>query len=374
MVGAGLYNAVFAHMANKQGKRCMVIERRQHTGGNIHCNETEGICVHQYGPHIFHTSNSEIWNFVNSFVQFNRFTLNTIANYRGEIYNLPFNMNTFNRIWNITTPEEAKRKINEQSERYRITSEPRNLEEQAIRMVGTDIYERLIKEYTEKQWGKPCNQLPPSIIKRLPIRFVYDNNYFDDIYQGIPEGGYNRLIDRLLQGIECRTNCDYLQNREYYNRIAKTIVYSGAIDEFYGFCFGRLEYRSLRFENETLPVSNYQGNAIVNYTSANEPYTRIVEHKHFDINNTEVYRSRKTIITREYPMPYFTKKNAEPYYPINDERNDKLYAKYKELARNEKNIIFGGRLAEYKYYDMDDVIESSISSFKHATELAEIKI
>jgi UDP-galactopyranose mutase len=283
-------------------------------------------------------------------------------------------MNTFNRIWNITTPEEAKRKINEQSERYRITSEPRNLEEQAIRMVGTDIYERLIKEYTEKQWGKPCNQLPPSIIKRLPIRFVYDNNYFDDIYQGIPEGGYNRLIDRLLQGIECRTNCDYLQNREYYNRIAKTIVYSGAIDEFYGFCFGRLEYRSLRFENETLPVSNYQGNAIVNYTSANEPYTRIVEHKHFDINNTEVYRSRKTIITREYPMPYFTKKNAEPYYPINDERNDKLYAKYKELARNEKNIIFGGRLAEYKYYDMDDVIESSISSFKHATELAEIKI
>lgn len=348
LVGAGLFNAVFAHQAKMHGKRCLFIDKRSHLGGNVYCEDIEGITVHKYGPHIFHTSNKEVWDYVNSFVPFNRFTLNTIANYKDRIFNLPFNMNTFYQMWGVVRPEEAMAKILQQIGDMGSHATPSNLEEQAIALVGNDIYETLIKGYTEKQWGKPCSELPAFIIKRLPVRFMYDNNYFNDFYQGIPEGGYNKLIDALLDGIECKINCDYFNDKDYFDNIAEKVVYSGAIDEYYGFCFGHLEYRSLRFDHETIYKNNYQGNAVVNYTDASVPFTRIVEHKHFDINNPSIIDNGCTIITREFPMTFGSAHFQEPYYPINDERNSKLYGRYRGYANADNDIIFGGRLAEYK--------------------------
>lgn len=358
IVGSGLFGASFARLATDGGKRCLVIDKRPHLGGNVHCKEVEGINVHQYGPHIFHTSNREVWELVNRFVQFNRFTLCTTARYGDKVYNLPFNMNTFYGMWGTVTPAEAMAKIEEQRNLLKGRT-PQNLEEQAISLVGRDIYETLIKGYTEKQWGRPCTELPPFIIRRLPVRFTYDNNYFNDSYQGIPEGGYNRLIEGMLEGIECKTSCNYFDDRDYFDSIADKVVYSGAIDEYFGYRLGHLEYRSLRFETETLPVSNYQGNAIVNYTDTSVPFTRIVEHKHFDINNRAVQESPVTVITREYPQAWAA--GNEPYYPINDERNNLLYQQYKAMAEQETNVIFGGRLAEYRYYDMDDVVERAMA-------------
>lgn len=358
LVGSGLYCATFAHLAKQQGKRCLVIDKRPHLGGNVYCEEVEGICVHRYGPHIFHTNNKKVWDFVNQFTPFNRFTLCTTARYGDKVYNLPFNMNTFYGMWGTVTPSEAMVKIEEQHNLLKGRT-PQNLEEQAISLVGRDIYETLIKGYTEKQWGRPCTELPSFIIRRLPVRFTYDNNYFNDRYQGIPEGGYNRLIEGMLEGIECKTSCNYFDDKSYFDSLADKVVYSGPIDEYFGYRLGHLEYRSLRFKTETLPVSNYQGNAIVNYTDIFVPFTRIVEHKHFDINNRVVQESPVTVITREYPQTWTVGK--EPYYPINDEKNNRLYLQYKVLADKETNVIFGGRLAEYRYLNMDEVVGKAMN-------------
>ena len=361
IVGSGLFGATFAHFARKRGKKCLVIDKRQHLGGNVFCESVEGINVHKYGAHIFHTSNKQVWDFVNSIVEFNRYTNSPVANYKGKLYNLPFNMNTFYQMWGVVTPEEAQAKIDEQRAeavaRMKADGamEPRNLEEQAQVLIGNDVYERLIKGYTEKQWGRECADLPAFIIKRLPVRLVFDNNYFNDKYQGIPIGGYNKLIDGLLYGIETKTNVDFFENRSHWESIADKIVFTGKIDEFYGYCFGKLNYRTVRFEQETLDMSNYQGNAVVNYTEREVPYTRVIEHKHFEMFGPAVYDCPKTVISREYSTEW--QDGMEPYYPVNDETNSTLYAKYKELADKEKNVIFGGRLAEYKYYDMAPVIE-----------------
>ena len=361
IVGSGLYGATFAHLAHKAGKRCLVIDKRPHLGGNVYCEDVEGIHVHKYGAHIFHNSNKEVWDFVNGIVPFNRYTNSPVANYHGELYNLPFNMNTFHQMWGVNTPEEAQAKIEEQRAEAKAAmvaagvTEPRNLEEQALLLVGKDIYEKLVKGYTEKQWGRACTDLPAFIIKRLPVRFVYDNNYFNDKYQGIPEGGYNKLIDGLLEGIETRTSTDFFENREYWESIADKIVFTGKIDEFYGYRFGKLAYRTVRFENEILPCPNYQGNAVINYTAREVPYTRIIEHKHFESFGQAVYDNPHTVISREYSTEW--KDGMEPFYPVNDEKNNSLYLKYKALADAEPNVIFGGRLAEYKYYDMAPIVE-----------------
>jgi UDP-galactopyranose mutase len=348
IVGAGLYGAIFAHEATKRGKRCLVIDKRDHIAGNIFCENIEGINVHKYGAHIFHTSNKTIWDYINSFVEFNRYTNSPIANYKGELYNLPFNMNTFYQLWKVKTPKEAKAKIDEQVALTGI-KEPQNLEEQALSLVGSDIYYKLIKDYTEKQWGRKATELPAFIIKRLPVRFTYDNNYFNDKYQGIPIGGYTKIIEKMLTGIDVRTNVNYFDDRENLNSLADSIVYTGMIDEYFDYKFGTLEYRSLKFVNEVHECENYQGNAVVNYTDSETPYTRIIEHKHFEFGTQE-----KTVITKEYSQEW-TKKD-EPYYPVNDEKNEQLFKKYKDLAKNESNVIFGGRLADYKYYDMHHVV------------------
>ncbi|WP_340084365.1 UDP-galactopyranose mutase [Siminovitchia sp. FSL H7-0308] len=356
IVGAGLFGSVFAHEASRRGKKCLVIDKRDHIGGNIYTEKIEDINVHKYGAHIFHTNNKEIWDYVNQFVEFNRYTNSPIANYNGEIYNLPFNMNTFNKLWGVVTPKEAKEKIEEQKREAGITK-PRNLEEQAISLVGTDIYEKLIKGYTEKQWGRPATELPAFIIKRLPVRFTYDNNYFNDRYQGIPIGGYNVIIERMLENCDVQLETDFFAEREQLEKEANKIVYTGMVDEFYNFKFGVLEYRSLKFENKILETDNYQGNAVVNYTDSQTPYTRVIEHKHFEFGTQD-----KTVITREYPKEW--KKGDEPYYPINNEKNNQLFRKYKELADQEENVIFGGRLANYKYYDMHQVIGAALTKVK----------
>ena len=366
IVGSGLYGATFAYLAQKAGKRCLVIDKRSHTGGNVHCERVEGIDVHQYGAHIFHTSDKEVWDFVNELVPFNRYTNAPVANWKGELYNLPFNMNTFNRMWGVITPQEAEEKLREQREdaarklRESGADEPRNLEEQALLLVGRDIYERLIKGYTEKQWGRPCSELPAFIIKRLPVRMIFDNNYFNDDYQGVPIGGYNALIDALLEKIEVKTGVDFFMDRDAWEASAKTIVFTGAIDEFYDFRFGHLEYRTVRFETEILDTPNWQGNAVVNYTEREIPYTRIIEHKHFASFGQAVYDNPKTVVSKEYSTEW--KPGMEPYYPINDDRNQSLYKKYKELADQEESVIFGGRLAEYRYYDMAPVIRRAMDT------------
>ena len=368
IVGSGLFGATFAHLARKQGKRCLVIDKRSHAGGNIYCQDVEGIRVHQYGAHIFHTSNRRVWEFVNSLVEFNRYTNSPVARYGKSLYNLPFNMNTFYQMWGVTTPQEAMNKIEEQRQEVlkRMQSEsiaqPRNLEEQALLLIGSDIYERLIKGYTEKQWGRKCTDLPAFIIKRLPVRFVYDNNYFNDRYQGIPIGGYNRLIEALLEGVEVRLNTDYFTHRDEFNALAKEVVFTGKIDEFYDYRFGNLEYRTVRFEHEVLDMPNYQGNAVVNYTEAEVPYTRIIEHKHFESFGEEVYQNPKTVVSKEYSTEW--QSGMEPYYPVNDERNSLLYQQYKQLADQESHVIFGGRLAEYKYYDMAPIVERVMRMFE----------
>jgi UDP-galactopyranose mutase len=357
IVGAGLFGSVFAHEATKRGKRCLVIDKRSHIGGNVYTEKIEEINVHKYGAHIFHTNSKEIWDYVNSFVEFNRFTNSPIANYRGEIYNLPFNMNTFNKLWGVITPEEAKHKIEAQIKEAKIAI-PKNLEEQAISLVGTEIYEKLIKGYTEKQWGRSAKELPPFIIKRLPVRFTYDNNYFYDKYQGIPIGGYNKLFEKLLEGIDVRLNTDFFAERNKLVYLSNKIVFTGMIDQFFDYRFGVLEYRSLQFKTKVLDTTNnYQGNAVVNYTDRKTPYTRIIEHKHFEFGKQD-----KTVITKEYPIEW--KKDDEPYYPINDDKNTETYIKYNDLANKEKSVIFGGRLANYKYYDMHQVIGSALAAIK----------
>ena len=361
IVGSGLFGATFAYRARQQGRRCLVIDRRPHLGGNVYCEELEGIHVHKYGAHIFHTSNQQVWQFVNSIVPFNRYTNSPVARYQGKLYNLPFNMNTFYQMWGVTTPEEARQKIEEQKAdtvarmQAEGISEPRNLEEQALLLIGRDIYERLIKGYTEKQWGRPCTELPAFIIKRLPVRLVFDNNYFNDSYQGIPIGGYNKLIDGLLECIDTRTGTDFFDDRAYWENVADRIVFTGNIDKFFDYELGKLEYRTVRFEQETINSPNYQGNAVVNYTEANVPYTRIIEHKHFELFGQQMYDVPHTVISREYSMEW--KPGMEPYYPIHDERNDRLAQAYRAMAENRKDVIFGGRLAEYKYYDMAPIIE-----------------
>lgn len=364
IVGAGLFGATFAHCMTKSGKRCLVIDRRAHIGGNTYCENISGINVHKYGAHIFHTSDKQIWDFVNSFVEFNRYTNSPIANYHGELYNLPFNMNTFNRMWGVVTPSEAMDKIAEQRDQARRQmlaegcSEPSNLEQQALLLVGKDIFEKLIKGYTEKQWGRPCNQLPAFIIKRLPVRLVFDNNYFNDTYQGIPIGGYNRLIEKLLEGSEVRLNTDMLTQRDELSQLADRILYTGALDAYFDFRLGYLQYRSVSFEQEVLPISNYQGNAVVNYTDSETPFTRIIEHKHFEMFGEAVNQCPTTVISKEYSTEWTPK--MEPYYPVNDERNTELLQQYRSLAQKEKNVIFGGRLAEYKYYDMAPTIKNAL--------------
>ena len=368
IVGSGLFGATFAYLAHQQGKKCLVIDKRAHLGGNIYCEDVEGIHVHKYGAHIFHTSNKQVWNFVNSMVEFNRYTNSPVANYKGKLYNLPFNMNTFYQMWGVTTPDEAMAKIEEQKAEAVAkmkadgVTEPRNLEEQAQVLIGKDIYEKLIKGYTEKQWGRKCTELPAFIIKRLPVRLVFDNNYFNDKYQGIPIGGYNRLIEGLLDGVETRTGVDFATLKDTWHETADKLVYTGAIDEYFDYCFGKLEYRTVRFETETLDTANYQGNAVVNYTEREVPYTRIIEHKHFEMFGQEVDKCPKTVISKEYSTEW--KPGMEPYYPVNDSRNSDLYQKYKHLADQETNVIFGGRLAEYKYYDMAPTIESVLKHFK----------
>ena len=358
IVGSGLYGSVFARQATNKGYKVLVIEKRDHIAGNIYTEKVEGINFHKYGAHIFHTNNKKVWDYVNSFVEFNRFTNSPIANYKGEIYSLPFNMYTFNKMWNISTPEEAMEIINKQ--RQEIDHEPQNLEEQAISLVGRDIYEKLIKGYTEKQWGRDCKDLPSFIIKRLPVRLTYDNNYFNALYQGIPIGGYTKLVERLLEGIEVRLNIDYLTNKEELDHLAEKVVYTGPIDAYFDYSYGPLQYRSVRFENEILNIPNYQGNAAVNYTDRDTPFTRIIEHKWFEFGKDENGNDlEKTIISKEYSSEW--KLGDEPYYPVNDETNTKLYQQYKELADKQYNIIFGGRLGEYKYYDMDQVIESALN-------------
>ena len=386
IVGSGLFGATFAHLAHKQGKTCLVIDKRPHLGGNIYCENIEGINVHKYGAHIFHTSNKEVWDFVNAIVEFNRYTNSPVANYKGKLYNLPFNMNTFYQMWGVTTPEEAQAKIDEQKAEAVAkmkadgVSEPRNLEEQAQVLIGKDIYERLIKGYTEKQWGRKCTDLPAFIIKRLPVRLVFDNNYFNDKYQGIPVGGYNKLIDGLLEGIDTLTSVDFFadniqklaENKEAsqkaglikdcWQEIAEKLVFTGKIDQFYDYQFGKLNYRTIRFEQEIIDSPNYQGNAVVNYTEREVPYTRVIEHKHFEMFGAEVYNCPKTVISKEYSTEW--KDGMEPYYPVNDKENSELYAQYKNLADQEKDVIFGGRLAEYKYYDMAPIIEKALAMFK----------
>lgn len=354
IVGAGLFGAVFAHEAKEAGKTCLVIDKRNHIAGNIYTDKVKDIDVHQYGAHIFHTSNETVWNYVNHFAKFNRYTNSPVANYKGEIYNMPFNMNTFNKLWGVVTPQEAQAKIEEQKAAYHVEN-PQNLEEQAISLIGPDVYTKLVKGYTEKQWGKRATELPSFIIKRLPVRFTYDNNYFNDDYQGIPVEGYTKMIERMLDGVEVKLEEDFLKNREAFMEQADKIVYTGMIDEYYNYCYGELEYRSLNFETEVLEgVENYQGNAVVNYTEYEVPYTRIIEHKHFTYGTQP-----DTVITREYPKTW--SKGDEPYYPMNDEKNLSLYEKYTELAAKEGNVIFGGRLGMYKYYDMDDTIEAALN-------------
>ena len=360
IVGSGLFGAVFAYFAKKSGKRCLVIDKRPQLGGNVYCEKTEGINVHKYGAHIFHTSNKKVWDFVNSIVEFNRYTNCPVANYKGKLYNLPFNMNTFCQMWGVTTPEEAKAKIEEQKAEAVAAlngGEPRNLEEQALCLVGKDIFRKLIKEYTEKQWGRDCKDLPAFIIKRLPVRMVFDNNYFNDKYQGIPVGGYNKLIDGLLEGVECKTNVDFFHS-EYneWRKYADKLVYTGAIDEYFDYSLGRLDWRTVSFKTRIEELPNFQGNAVVNYTSHDVPYTRVIEHKHFEMFGQEVFDCPKTVISEEYSTEY--KEGMEPYYPVNDERNNSLAAQYRQLAEKEADVIFGGRLAQYKYYDMAPVIES----------------
>ena len=386
IVGSGLFGATFAHLAHKQGKTCLVIDKRPHLGGNIYCENIEGINVHKYGAHIFHTSNKEVWDFVNAIVEFNRYTNSPVANYKGKLYNLPFNMNTFYQMWGVTTPEEAQAKIDEQKAEAVAkmkadgVSEPRNLEEQAQVLIGKDIYERLIKGYTEKQWGRKCTDLPAFIIKRLPVRLVFDNNYFNDKYQGIPVGGYNKLIDGLLEGIDTMTSVDFFADniqklaeyeessqkagliKDCWQEIAEKLVFTGKIDQFYDYQFGKLNYRTVRFEQEIIDSPNYQGNAVVNYTEQEVPYTRVIEHKHFEMFGAEVYNCPKTVISKEYSTEW--KDGMEPYYPVNDKENSELYAQYKNLADQEKDVIFGGRLAEYKYYDMAPIIEKALAMFK----------
>ena len=360
IVGSGLFGAVFAYFAKKSGKRCLVIDKRPQLGGNVYCEKTEGINVHKYGAHIFHTSNKKVWDFVNSIVEFNRYTNCPVANYKGKLYNLPFNMNTFCQMWGVTTPEEAKAKIEEQKAEAVAAlngGEPRNLEEQALCLVGKDIFRKLIKEYTEKQWGRDCKDLPAFIIKRLPVRMVFDNNYFNDKYQGIPVGGYNKLIDGLLEGVECKTNVDFFRS-EYkeWRKYADKLVYTGAIDEYFDYALGRLDWRTVSFKTRIEDLPNFQGNAVVNYTSHDVPYTRVIEHKHFEMFGQEVFDCPKTVISEEYSTEY--KEGMEPYYPVNDERNNSLATQYRQLAEKEADVIFGGRLAQYKYYDMAPVIES----------------
>ena len=356
IVGAGLFGAVFAHEARSKGKRCLVIDRRDHIAGNVYTQQVEGINVHRYGAHIFHTNSKEVWNYVGRFAEFNRYTNSPVANYHGQIYNLPFNMNTFNKMWGVVTPAEAKAEIQRQRDAAGIT-QPKNLEEQAINLVGTDIYEKLIKGYTEKQWGRPCDELPAFIIKRLPVRLTFDNNYFNALYQGIPNGGYTQMVANMLKGIEVRLGVNYLKNKAELDALANRVIYTGAIDAYFDYQLGALQYRSVRFETETLDCPNYQGNAVINYTDAETPYTRIIEHKHFEFGSTEP--GTKTVISREYSAEW--KPGDEPYYPVNDEHNTELYARYKALADAEPHVVFGGRLGEYRYYDMDKVIESALA-------------
>lgn len=359
IVGAGLFGCVFAHEAVKRGKKVLVVDKRSHVGGNIYTQEIEGIQVHKYGAHIFHTSNEKVWNYVNQFAVFNRYTNAPVARYRDELYNMPFNMNTFYAMWGVKTPQEAKAKIQEQIDEAGITI-PANLEEQAISLVGRDIYEKLVKGYTEKQWGREAKELPAFIIKRLPVRFVYDNNYFNDTYQGIPIGGYTQMIEKMLDGIEVRLETDFLKDREALSALADRIVYTGMIDAYYDYCFGELEYRSLRFETETLDMENYQGNAVVNYTEYEIPYTRIIEHKHFEFQCQNGIANPKTVITREYP--HIWSHGDEPYYPMNDEKNNRIYEQYRDMAEKETKIIFGGRLGLYRYFDMHQVVEAALES------------
>lgn len=366
IVGSGLFGAIFAHEATKEGKKCLVIEKRGNIGGNIYTENVKGINVHKYGAHIFHTSNKEIWDYINQFAEFNRYTNSPVANYKNELYNMPFNMNTFNRLWGVITPAEAEAKIEEERKAARIT-EPQNLEEQAISLVGTTIYEKLVKGYTEKQWGRKCTELPSFIIKRLPVRLIFDNNYFNNKYQGIPVGGYTAIIDKMLENVDVKLNYDYFKHKEELENIAEKIVFTGPIDKYYDYKFGKLEYRSLKFETEEINVDNYQGNAVINYTDYETPYTRIIEHKHFEFakslgNEEPEDVSKFTIITKEYPLTWDETK--EPYYPVNDEKNNSLYNKYKELAENDEKVIFGGRLGTYKYYDMDKVIEEALNTLK----------
>lgn len=358
IVGAGLYGATFAYKMTQLGKSCLVIDKRPHFGGNIYCEDNHGIHVHKYGAHIFHTSNKKVWDFVNSIVPFNRYTNSPIANYHGELYNLPFNMNTFRQMWGIKTPQEAIDKIEEQRTQAKAKlngREPENLEEQALLLVGKDIYEKLIKEYTEKQWGRSCTDLPAFIIKRLPVRLTYDNNYFNDAYQGIPIGGYNKLIDGLLEGCDTLVNTDFFADREKWMSVADQVMFTGKIDEYFDYCFGKLEYRTVSFEEELIETPNYQGNAVMNFTSSDVPYTRVIEHKHFEMFGQQIYENPVTVISREYSTEW--KPGMDPYYPVNDEKNSLLYAKYKALADKEDRVIFGGRLAEYKYYDMAPIVE-----------------
>lgn len=357
IVGSGLFGSIFAYEANKKGKKCLVIDKRSHIGGNIYTENIEGINVHKYGAHIFHTSNKEVWNYINQFAEFNRYTNSPVARYKDELYNMPFNMNTFNKLWGVVTPKEAQTRIEEEKKEAGIT-EPKNLEEQAISLVGKTIYEKLVKGYTEKQWGQRATELPSFIIKRLPVRFIYDNNYFNDIYQGIPIGGYTQIIEKMLEGIEVKLNCNFFEHREELENIADKIVFTGPIDQYYNYQYGKLEYRSLRFETEILEQQNYQGNAVVNYTEYEVPYTRIIEHKHFEFDAT----SPKTVITKEYPDKW--EQGKEPYYSINNDRNNALYEKYEKLSKEDKHIIFGGRLGQYKYFDMDKVIAEALNCVK----------
>lgn len=361
IVGAGLFGSIFAYEATKRGKKCLIIEKRNHVAGNIYTNNIENIQVHQYGAHIFHTSDKEVWEYMNQFAEFNRYTNSPVAIYQNELYNMPFNMNTFHQLWGVVTPKQAKEKIKEEIEKENI-EEPKNLEEQALKLVGRTIYEKLVKGYTEKQWGKKATELPSFIIKRLPIRFIFDNNYFRDLYQGIPIGGYTAIIEKMLQGVEVKLGTDFFEEREKWEKIAEKIVYTGMIDQYFNYQMGELEYRSLRFESEILETDNYQGNAVVNYTAYEIPYTRIIEHKHFEYG----IPNEKTVITREYPDVW--SKEKEPYYPVNDEKNNTVYERYKELSKKYPNVIFGGRLGEYKYYDMDVIIKRALTTVQEELE------
>ena len=356
IVGAGLYGAVFAHEARKAGKSCLVIDRRDHIGGNVYTESIEDINVHRYGAHIFHTSDQEVWDYVNQFATFNNYINAPVANYKGELYNLPFNMNTFNKMWGVITPQQAKEKIARQIVEAGIV-EPKNLEEQAISLVGTDIYEKLVRDYTQKQWGRPCHELPAFIIKRLPVRFIYDNNYFNDHYQGIPEGGYTAMVEKLLEGCEVRLNTDYLADKDKFDTMGERVVFTGCIDEYFGYCYGPLKYRAVRFETEVLDCDNFQGNAVVNYTDAETPYTRIIEHKHFEFGTQP-----KTVISREYSAEWQV--GEEAYYPVNNEETKELYERYRSKAEQEKKVLFGGRLGEFRYYDMDKVIRSALDAVR----------